>query len=164
MLTTLGEGKGVLGDDGGIEIREVERLVTGVEKPLIGVGSIPEPDWKVLQLISLKLLDGEEPYRPGPFALTLPWYWFLCWATTTRVSITESNYNSLRVTPILHYNLTDPPLKVTTSQLYNYSMIFSMIDPIRTSIQHKSPLFLTRLSYTYKLKYWQCEKHRFTDD
>ncbi|KAK0581456.1 hypothetical protein LWI29_014005 [Acer saccharum] len=64
-------GDGVIGEDGGKEIKEEDRLVSGVEKDLIGVGSIPDPDWKVLQFMSLKFLDGDDPHRAGPFALTL---------------------------------------------------------------------------------------------
>lgn len=74
LKLTAGDGDGVFGEEEGKEIKEEERLVTGVDKALSGVGSIPDPDWKVLQFMSLKFLDGEEPNRAGLFALTLPWY------------------------------------------------------------------------------------------
>lgn len=61
-------GIGVLGENEG----EKTRLGTGEQKDLIGVGSKPEPDWKVRQLIPLKSLDGGEsndPNRSGPWPL-----------------------------------------------------------------------------------------------
>lgn len=64
---------GVLGEDEELnETKDEDRLVTGAEKVLIGVGSIPALDSKALQLTSLKFFDGDDPYRPDPFGLTLP--------------------------------------------------------------------------------------------
>lgn len=67
-------GDGVLGEGEDDEDEEGVLLVTGVLQAVKGVGSIPAPDWKVRQLISLNCLDGEEPNRAGLFGLTLLQY------------------------------------------------------------------------------------------
>ena len=58
-------GDVVLGEDGR------GPLVTGEPKDFNGVGKIPVPDWKVLQLIFLKSEDGEELNRAGSCDLDL---------------------------------------------------------------------------------------------
>lgn len=66
-------GHGVFGEDDDDEEggREESRLSVGAAPYSNGEGSNPAPKWKLLQLIHLKFLDGDDPNQAGPSGFTL---------------------------------------------------------------------------------------------